>query len=250
MSNPSGSLDQFEEAYKPTFTFYDENHWYLTKYVALMRDSILMKGQRTVLSLGIGHQVVADGLLELLHSGNLSSYSIVEGSQAILEGFRTKNSHKGLHLYEAYFEQFESDTMFDAIEMGFVLEHVDDPAIVVAHMKKLLLPNGTLYVAVPNARSLHRMIGHHAGLLPDMYVLSKADLALGHLRYFDLDSIVALMEHGGFSVRCKKGLMLKPITGNQIKELNWGPDIIEALMTIGESYPEMANCIYLECAHA
>lgn len=249
MNNRSTDLDQFEGAYKPTFAFYDENQWYLTKYMSLMRQSILEHSHTTVLSLGIGHRVVAGGLLDMLQSGVLSNYAIVEGSSVILDAFKSAHQQKGLHLYESYFEHFEIDAQFDGIEMGFVLEHVDDPSVVVAQVKKLLLSNGTLYVAVPNARSLHRLIGHHAGLLPDMYELSKADLELGHQRYFDLDSIVALMEQGGFTVRFKKGLMLKPITGNQLKQLNWGADIIEALMTIGESYPEMANSIYLECGH-
>ena len=42
-----------------------------------------------------------------------------------------------------------------------------------------------LAIVVPNARSLHRLIGERAGLIDDLYRLSEHDLAVGHRRYFD-----------------------------------------------------------------
>lgn len=130
--------------------------------------------------------------------------------------------------------------------MGFVLEHVNDPLSIVKQYRQYLNPGGIIYIAVPNAKSLHRVIGHYAGLLPDMYALGPYDIELGHKRYYDLDSITNLVTEAGMQVSVQKGLMLKPITGDQMRKLEWQENIIDALFIIGEDYPAISNCIYLE----
>jgi SAM-dependent methyltransferase len=239
------NLDNYKGAYEQNFRFFDENHWYLTLYAKLMCEKIKEKNFKSVLSLGIGHNVVSDALTKLL-STDLDSYHIVEGSPEIIADFKIRNDSPKIKLFNSYFENFNPDTKYDAIEMGFVLEHVDDPLLIIERFKNFLNKDGVMFISVPNAKSLHRLIGHKAGLLPDMYKLSQYDLELGHKRYFDLDSIKALIKKAGLQVVNQKGLMLKPITGDQIKKLEWDLNIINALMEIGQDYPEMSNCIYLE----
>ena len=118
---------------------------------------------------------------------------------------------------EAYFETFEPQRRFDAIEMGFVLEHVDDPGLIVRRFKQFLKPGGFIGMAVPNARSLHRLIGHEAGLLDDVYKLSAEDRQLGHKRYFDLESFKRLAESEGLTVCRARGIMMKPVTTRQLE---------------------------------
>jgi len=135
---------------------------------------------------------------------------------------------------------------YDSIEMGFILEHVDDPELILARYKNFISETGSIFIAVPNAKSLHRVIGEKAGLVGDIYKLSECDLQLGHKRYFDLNSLEELVHRAGLKIVDKKGLMLKPITGLQIKKLGWQQNIIDALLEIGLDYPEIANCIYIE----
>lgn len=239
------NLDQFKGAYETTFKFYDENQWYLKQYADLMCDNIIKEEAKTVLSLGIGHEVVSKSLIDLLGT-NLESYHIIEGSPDIIKNFKNENNNSNVEIYHSYFEDFDPSKKYDAIEMGFVLEHVDDPLLIVNCFKEFLNDNGTMYISVPNARSLHRLIGHEAGLLDDIYQLSPQDYELGHKRYFDLNKIKNIVNESGLRVVRSKGLMLKPITGAQINELGWNSNIINALMKIGLDYPEISNCMYLE----
>ena len=238
-------LNQYQTAYNPTFKFYDENHWYLKKYAHLMIDKIRDENLKSVLSLGIGHEVVSTEIIRLLQNGILE-YHIVEGSKDIINKFKERETNQSIVMYHSFFENFETDKKFDAIEMGFVLEHVDDPFVIIDRFKNFLSENGIMFISVPNAKSLHRLIGHEAGLLDDMYKLSPADLELGHKRYFDIEKISALIDRCDLKIESKKGLMLKPITGAQIAALGWGQNIISALMKVGENYPEISNCMYLE----
>src|SRR5690606_15089708 len=133
-----------------------------------------------------------------------------------------------VQVHEAYFEDIEFDQPFDVIEMGFVLEHVDDPGLVLRRFRGMIADHGVLFVAVPNARSLHRLLGHAAGLMPDIHSLSDSDRALGHKRYFDSDSIADLVEASGYRVEARHGLMLKPFTTGQIQSLSLGRTLDEA----------------------
>jgi 2-polyprenyl-3-methyl-5-hydroxy-6-metoxy-1,4-benzoquinol methylase len=130
--------------------------------------------------------------------------------------------------------------------MGFILEHVDDPVVILNKYKTYLKENGIIFISVPNAKSLHRLIGFEAGLLDDMYKLSVHDLELGHKRYFDLEKIKDLISNSNLDVKNCFGLMLKPITGDQMQKLGWDSTIFDALVKIGHTYPELSNCIYLE----
>ena len=130
--------------------------------------------------------------------------------------------------------------------MGFVLEHVDDPGLILRRFRKFLDKDGVLFVSVPNARSLHRLLGHAAGLMPDIYALSQSDRELGHKRYFDTDSFTRLVEECGYTVTARHGLMLKPLTTGQIQSLGMGDRLDEALIEVGYTLPDIANGILLE----
>jgi SAM-dependent methyltransferase len=239
------NLNTFKNAYNTGFKFYDENQWYLNQYSKYLINTVKKKSFKSILSLGVGFQAVSQSIVYLFES-QLDKYCIVEGSIDIIEKFKKEHNTGKIELVHSYFEDFNTTEKYDAIEMGFVLEHVDNPQLIINRFKEFLNPDGVIFISVPNAKSLHRLIGNKAGLLQNMYELSDYDLQLGHKRYFDLDILIQLILSCGLKVISKKGLMLKPITGKQIETLNWDATIIDALMDIGEEYPEISNCIYIE----
>jgi trans-aconitate methyltransferase len=149
-------------------------------------------------------------------------------------------------LHEGYFENFDPKCDYDLIVMGFVLEHVDDPALILKRYLQYLTPGGKIAVAVPNAESLHRRFGHAAGLLPDMSMLGDGDRALGHLRTFTVETLEALISACGYRVTRREGIFLKPFTTGQISSLGLGPDILEAMCKVGCEYPELSAALLFE----
>ena len=100
-----------------------------------------------------------------------------------------------------YFEDYVPPRPRDAVEMGFVLEHVADPAALVA-----ATPASSRRAAFSRSRSRTRArctgwSGQRAGLLADLYQLSEHDLALGHRRYFDREWLRRLIGGAGLRVR-------------------------------------------------
>jgi hypothetical protein len=243
------NLDNYKEAFHKTFKFNDENTYIITRYSAYMSAEIRKNKAQNILSLGIGHHIVSDCFSnELFHS--VKEYVILEGSEAIIKNFVIISELKEkISVVHTFFEDYTTEKEFDVIEMGFVLEHVDDPFFIINKYKNYLSDKGSIFIAVPNARSLHRLIGYEAGLINNLYELSTSDLQLGHKRYFDLISLTNLVEKAGLKIKKQLGLLLKPVTTNQINQLCWDINIIDALLKIGDNYPDIANCILLEVSH-
>jgi 2-polyprenyl-3-methyl-5-hydroxy-6-metoxy-1,4-benzoquinol methylase len=193
-----------------------------------------------MLELGLGH-----GYSTRYFADAFDHYTVIEGSMEMIRRFQDKNPIDNINIELSFFEDFETDQRFDAIGMGFVLEHVDDPSLIVRRYARFLAPDGLLFIAVPNAESLHRRIGHEAGLLPDMTTLSDADRDFGHQRYFTCETLRQVVEDEGLAINNIEGLLLKPFTTQQITQLNLSGPILHALLKVGVSYPELANSILL-----
>ncbi|MBK8286574.1 MAG: methyltransferase domain-containing protein [Ahniella sp.] len=115
----------------------------------------------------------------------------------MVKRFRSRFDLPGFDIVTNYFEDFDTDECFDHINMGFVLEHVDGPALIVRRFKNFLKPGGAIFAAVPNCEALYRRIGHAAELLPDLTVLSDGDRQFGHQRYFSVDTFTRLFVEAG-----------------------------------------------------
>jgi SAM-dependent methyltransferase len=218
----------------------------LSWYVSRLIERLKVRRVDSLLSLGIGHQVASRSLIRAL-AGRISSYTIVEGSSQVISSFEAgEKLPPTVELVNQLFEEYTPPNPVDAIEMGFVLEHVADPRLVLERYARFLRPGGLLVVVVPNARALHRLLGWHAGLLDDLYRLSEADRKLGHRRYFDLSSITALVADAGLRTERTEGVFLKCLTTGQLQSLALGDAVRRAFFEVGVSYPEIANAIYLE----
>ncbi len=241
-------LDRLKGAYGPEFRYHDENLAMLGWYVERMMGALTRSNARTLISLGIGHGVVGRAILAGLAS-RLAEYTVVEGSPEAVSAFRASTAvPPNVRVVNALFEEFDPGSAVDAVEMGFVLEHVDDPAAVLERYAGFLRPGGTMVVVVPNARALHRRFGHAAGLLDNLFRLSPDDLLLGHKRYFDLASITELVLAAPLKVVRVEGVYLKCLTTAQLGALALPPEVRRAFFTVGVEHPELCNAIYLEAA--
>jgi 2-polyprenyl-3-methyl-5-hydroxy-6-metoxy-1,4-benzoquinol methylase len=237
------NLDAYKDAYTTRFPYHHDEELLLRAYsgkiVARLRDHRAIR----LLSLGIGGQTVSSTLRSKL---DVAEYHIVEGSGEIIAAYREATSPPGnVIIHHDRFETFAPGGRFDAIEMGFVLEHVDDPAQILRRYRDFLEPGGILFTAVPNARSLHRLLGHAAGLLDDLYALSPSDLELGHKRYFDAQTFERTVTEAGYAVVERHGLVLKPLATAQLQSLDLSPAIERAFIDTGYPLPDICNGIML-----
>lgn len=148
--------------------------------------------------------------------------------------------------YHAYFEDFETSTTYDTIVMSHVLEHIADPLLVLRKINKWLKPGGVFIAAVPNAKSIHRMVAVEMGLLKTEYELNERDHQLGHYRVYDLSILKEHVTSAGFKIVETGGYFLKPLSNGQIENY-WTPEMIEGFYMAGKHFQEHTAEIFAIC---
>ena len=98
---------------------------------------------------------------------------------------------------------FNSDTAnalcrFDAVHLNNVLEHIPDPAHLVALAHDLLEPGGIICINVPNDFSALQIAAMGAAPTSDWWVAPPH-----HLNYFDFDSLTNLLKRQGFTSKAR-----------------------------------------------
>ncbi len=229
-------LNQRKDAYDEHFVLDNRLmlEWYPQRVVA-------MASGPSMLELGLGH-----GFTTNYFARRFSPYRVIDGSPEMIERFRSRFELPQVDIVESWFEKFDTADRYDNIAMGFILEHVDDPGLVLRQYLRFLKPGGSVFVAVPNSESLHRRFGHAAGMLPDFELLSPVDREFGHQRYFNLHTLTALCEAEGYRVIRSEGLLLKPVTTGQLEQLDLDPAILQGMLKVGVDYPELCNALLLK----
>ena len=232
-------LNKYLAAYKPDFPYQFDNEIILNWYPKRIME--LTSSGSTVLELGLGHGYSCNHFSEYYRN-----YTVIDGSAAVIENFRQTFAASNANVVEGYFEDYSPSQKFDVIIMGFVLEHVDSPSIILNKYRSLLTSGGTCFVAVPNAECLHRRFGHAAGLLDDMTTLGEGDLLLGHKRYYTAQSLTDEMEAAGYNITRKEGIFLKPMTTKQLTSLDLSPAILHGMCAVAIDYPELSAGLLFE----
>ncbi len=199
------------------------------------------KGAESLLELGLGH-----GITATTFSPHFKRHVVLDASPAVISNFQKRYPNAQIDIIECYFENFETEERFDIIVLGYILEHVDDPKLILEKFKKFLKPSGRIFITVPNAEVLNRKLGHLAGMLDNMQELSDHDLLLGHKRYYTVDSLKDDVESSGYHIENIEGIYLKPLTTRQMLSLKLHKNVIDALCQVGVKYPELSCGIFLE----
>ncbi len=226
-------LDSYLSSYSCSNEYHAENLLMLNKYADLVLQ--LAKPDWAVLDLGVGHGITINKFAKFF-----SDYTVLDGSKSIIENFHKSFPHVNVQIIETFFENFETDKKYDLIILGFVLEHVDDPGIILEKYKNMLTEQGKMFIAVPNAETLNRRFGYHAGLLKDMKQLSENDKAFGHKRYYTIAEFDKELAKAGLVSTKYIGLYLKPLTTKQLSMLHLPNEVFDAFLKVGEDYPELS----------
>ena len=184
----------------------------------------------------------AEGVMTELLLQSFPLLTLVDGSEQFCDQLRER--FPDATVVRSLFEDFSPERQFDAIVLGHVLEHVADPSALLTSAREWLAPDGAIYAAVPNARSLHRQAAVLMGLLGSEHELNETDLHHGHRRVYDPESFRSDVLGAGLRIKVFGGYWLKPLSNAQIDE-TFTPEMIQAFMRLGERYPDIAAEIYV-----
>lgn len=189
----------------------------------------------------------AEGTMTPLLLDAFAHVDVVEGSLDLAE--RLARRHPDLGVHACLFEQFEPSERYDAIVLGHVLEHVDDPIALLGRARSWLAHGGRVFVSVPHAGSLHRRAAVRMGLLEFEAQLNERDREVGHRRVYSRWELERDVRAAGLQVEFNGGYWLKPVSNAQI-DADWAPEMVDAYMELGEHHPDLAAELYVVASAA
>lgn len=232
-------LNSVSSEYRPNGATEIENNLVLKWYPERI---IRRFGHTTsLLELGLGHGFTAE-----IFPAACDEYVVLDGSTVVIDQFRQKHPDFSGEVVETYFENYDTDKRFDVIVMGFVLEHVDDPDLLLQRYRRFMKPGGRMYIAVPNAKSMNRRLGMEMGLIDDIYSLNANDLALGHQRQYCRATLAAAVRKAGYTITHEEGIYLKPLPLHVLQTL---PDMeknMQGLLKVGIEFPDLCVALLME----
>jgi 2-polyprenyl-3-methyl-5-hydroxy-6-metoxy-1,4-benzoquinol methylase len=174
---------------------------------------------------------------------------VIEASEKCIQAANCKVPDA--EFIHARFEDAHLTRTFDAIFAIHVLEHLDDPVLVLKRCREWLAPEGRLFLAVPNAYTASRQIACGMGLVPYPKAVTPAEAAHGHKRTYTLAMLCEHADAAGLAVGGAGGIMFKALCNAQIdKALQFGVidrEYLNACYKLGREYPELCASVYAVC---
>jgi 2-polyprenyl-3-methyl-5-hydroxy-6-metoxy-1,4-benzoquinol methylase len=117
------------------------------------------------------------------------------------------------------FQDFKSSEKFDAVLMGEVLEHFNNPVDVLIKVKKVLSPGGIVIITTPNMPGLHnRLKFGFLGVFPD----NNPE----HKYYFDHRRFKYVTTKAGFNIAlfetCFTNLLMRGFIATHLENILFG----------------------------
>lgn len=197
-----------------------------------------------ILEMGCAAGVMTEMLTQ--HCNFPEELHVVEGSKRAVDKAK-KRVGDGVKFFVSMWEDFQPPILYDSVVMAHVLEHVDDPVLVLRKTSSWLKggEDRYLHIIVPNAMSLHRRLGVVARFIDGCFVMSERDGELGHKRVYDFEFLKRDIETAGLEIVHHEGIFLKPLSNSQM--ISWNKDVLDALFVVGKELPEYCAEIYVKC---
>ncbi len=171
-----------------------------------------LEGPR-VLELGVGDQIWTPRLVQ-----RFSHVTTVDGSRELLNEMEKTLSAGNWTPVVSLFEEYQPEELFDTILLTYVLEHVDDPLLVVSKARTWLRPGGRLAIVVPHALSLHRRLAVKMSIASYCGQLGDNDRRWGHKHCFTIYEMQKIVVGAGFSIVEQRGMFTKTLPNSMLAQ--------------------------------
>ncbi|MBF0207265.1 MAG: methyltransferase domain-containing protein [Oligoflexia bacterium] len=167
----------------------------------------------------------------------------IDGSKYYCDKLEDRLRCKNLKIVNDFYENYYTDDRFDTIILSHIIEHVNDPNHLLRWAKQHLGNEGRIIIITNSTNSLHRHMGTKLNILREPKDFTDYDRKLGHNVMFDFESLNEVIIKNDLNVIKKGGFYLKMLSNIQV-EKQWSDEIIDASMSLGHDFPEIAAEIY------
>ena len=175
----------------------------------------------------------------------------VEASDDALAEAKRKLGDKA-RFVNAVIEKVVLPKRYENVVLTHVLEHLDDPVLVLKRINdEWLAGNGRLFLVCPNANAPSRQIAVKMGLVTHNCAVTPAEAEHGHRRTYTLDTLERDAAGAGLKVVCRSGIFFKALANFQWDRLLQtdivSEEYLEGCYQLGQQYPDLCSSIFLMC---
>jgi SAM-dependent methyltransferase len=175
----------------------------------------------------------------------------VEASEVAVAAARQKLGSK-VGFINSLFEKATLPKRYDNIVLTHVLEHLDDPVLVLKRInEEWLAVGGRFFLVCPNANAPSRQIAVKMGLISHNTAVTLAEAEHGHRCTYSLDTLERDAVAAGLRVVHRSGIFFKALANFQWDRL-LQTDIVtkeylDGCYKLGQQYPDLCSSIFLMC---
>lgn len=218
----------------------DVMHFYMMKSF----EPFFNKG--SLLELGSSKGDFTNRLLSHFHD-----VTCVEASNAAMVEAKKKLGER-VQFINSVFETANLAKRYDNIVLTHVLEHLDDPVLVLKRInEEWLAEDGKLFLVCPNANAPSRQIAVKMGLISHNTAVTPAESEHGHRCTYTLDTLERDAVAAGLTVVHRSGIFFKALANFQWDRLLQtdiiSKEYLEGCYKLGQQYPDLCSSIFLMC---
>lgn len=175
----------------------------------------------------------------------------VEASTTAIEDARKELGDK-VTFVNGLFEKAVLPKRYDNVVLTHVLEHLDDPVLVLKRINdEWLAKNGRLFLVCPNANAPSRQIAVKMGLITHNTAVTPAEAEHGHRCTYTLDTLEQAAVAAGLKVVHRSGIFFKALANFQWDRLLQtdivSKEYLDGCYELGKQYPDLCASIFLMC---
>ena len=175
----------------------------------------------------------------------------VEASATAIGEAKVKLGDK-VKFINSLFEQATLPKRYDNIVLTHVLEHLDDPVLVLKRINdEWLADGGRFFLVCPNANAPSRQIAVKMGLISHNSAVTPAEAAHGHRCTYTLDALERDAVAAGLKVVHRSGIFFKALANFQWDRLLQtdiiSKEYLDGCYKLGQQYPDLCASIFLMC---
>ncbi|MBK6594431.1 MAG: class I SAM-dependent methyltransferase [Burkholderiales bacterium] len=175
----------------------------------------------------------------------------VEASDVVMVQAQAKLGAK-VTFINSLFEQATLPKRYSNIVLTHVLEHLDDPVLVLKRINgEWLADGGRLFLVCPNANAPSRQIAVKMGLISHNAAVTPAEAEHGHRCTYSLDTLQRDAVAAGLKVVYRSGIFFKALANFQWDRLLQtdiiSKEYLEGCYQLGQQYPDLCSSIFLMC---
>lgn len=186
-------------------------------------------------------------------------FTVVEPSVEFYENakeMKEKMAYDNVTCINGFFEDVvdklaDAEQTYDMIICSSLLHEVTIPEMLLSAITKVCYVDSIVHINVPNACSLHRLIGTESGILTNVFDQTYNNKLFQQNQNFDMESLKKITDACNMVVIDEGSYFLKPFSHKQMAAMLdkniLDEKILDALYTVTRHMPEFGSEIYVNC---